>query len=72
MAWNTIKFHLLRIGNNENLKIETSILGPYNISAIEERDTVRYLGVSMDNKLNFNAQRNKVISKSDQKVRWVL
>ena len=62
MAWNSIKFHLLRIGNNDNLKVETSILGPDNISIIEEKETVRDLGVLMDCKLNFKAQRSKVIA----------
>ena len=39
---------------------------------IEEKDNVRDLGILMDNKLNFKAQRSKVISKANQKAGWVL
>ena len=72
MAGNCIKFHLLCIGTNDDLKKETVIIGPNYDSVINEKETVRDLGILMDNKLNFKAQQANVISKTNKKSGWVL
>ena len=53
MEFNGTKFQLLRFGNNEDLKHDTIYFTDKMSNVIEEFETVKDLGVTMNNKATF-------------------
>ena len=64
MTFNGTKFELLRYGYNEDLKNATNYQTPQANDIIEEKETLRDLGVIMYHKANFSDHINKVCSQA--------
>ena len=71
MKFNAGKFEAIKYGSNKNLKYDYCYLTPGAEDNIEETETVKDLGVLLDNDLNFTSHVNKVISKVNMKVGWI-
>ena len=71
MLFNNKKFELLRYGNNEDLKTSTFYLSADN-EIIEEKESLRDLGIVMNNMANFDDHIENVCSKVKQKSSWIL
>ena len=72
MTFNGTKFELLRYGYNEDLKNATNYLTPQANDIIEEKETLRDLGVIMNHKATFSDHIDKVCSQVSQKAGWIL
>ena len=68
MTFNGTMFELLRYGYNEDLKNATNYLTPQANDIIEEKETLRDLGVIMNHKANFSDHIDKVCSQVSQKA----
>ena len=72
MVFNPDKFQLLRMGPDQNLKLDTThFTGDYD-KMIEPSMDVRDLGVQIDNLCDFEVHRTKAIQKTRDKAAWVL
>ena len=71
MTFNNKKLELLRYGNNESLKEETTYLCPDG-SPIPEKSHVRDLGVTMSDTGTFNEHINIMCGKARDMCSWVL
>lgn len=71
MLFNEDKFELLRYGRNEHIKEFTDYQGP-NQNIINEKSSVKDLGVTMSNNLTFTEHINKVCNKVKQLCGWIL
>ena len=72
MEFNGTKFQLLRFGNNDDLKHDTIYFTDKMSNVIEEFETVKDLGVIMNNKATFTEHLDKAVKKARQKMGWVL
>ena len=54
MAWNKLKFQLLRLGKSEDIKNNTLLFGPGFDSIIE--NVIKDLGVLVDDELSYSQQ----------------
>ena len=59
MAWNKLKFQLLRLGISEDIKNNTLLFGPGFDSIIERKNVIKDLGVLVDDKLSYSQQIQK-------------
>ena len=59
MCWNDLKFQLLRIGKNENLKLDTVLFSPGMREIIERKDCIKDLGVLVDENLKYSEHIKK-------------
>ena len=66
------KFELLRYGRNEILKQSTSYFTPNFENIIEEKESLRDLGVQMSSDASFSIHVEGVCSKVKQKSSWIL
>ena len=71
MQFNNGKFELLRYGADEDLKFSTFYISADN-EVIEEKETLRDLGIIVNNKANFDDHVNHVCAKVKQKAGWIL
>ena len=69
--FNVKKLELLRYGTNSDLKDQTFYVGPDG-NRIQEKPTVRDLGVQMSNNGNFTEQIDIVCQKAKDMCSWVL
>ena len=72
MLFNGKKFELMRYGPKEELKNSTNYFTPQYEDIIEEKETLRDLGVIMSNKATFAEHIEHVCTKVKQKSGWIL
>ena len=72
MKWNSLKFQMLRLGKNQELKDSTYFFTPEYSDIIEHKEVIKDLGVMVDDKLSYNDQTMKAINKARQKLGWIL
>ena len=72
MKFNGSKFQLMRYGTNENIKEDTIYFTEDMSEVIDQSESVKDLGVIMNNKANFNDQVQKALKKARQKMGWIL
>ena len=72
MEFNGAKFQILRFGDNDDLKNETIYFTDNMSNVIEEYETVKDLGVIMNNKATFTDHIEKAVKKARQKMGWIL
>ena len=72
MKFNGGKFELIRFGSNQHLKENTVYFTPNQESIIEEKESLRDLGVIISNDLTFSNHVDKVCSKFSQKAGWIM
>ena len=72
MLFNGNKFEVLRYGKNKILKESTSYLTPNCEEIIEEKESLRDLGIIMSNDGSFSSHVEFVCSKVKQKSGWIL
>ena len=70
MQFNNKKFELIRYGCNEEVKNSTFYLSA-NDEIIEEKESLRDLGVIVNNEANFNDHVEAISSKAKQKSGWI-
>ena len=68
MQFNGKKFEALRYGKNNEIKESTCYFTPGMAGSIEEKDTIRDLGVIMSSDATFSSHVEAVCSKVRQKV----
>ena len=71
MDFNEKKFEVLRYGKNLDLKESTDYLTPDCEGTIEEKETLRDLGVIMSNDASFSSHVEYVCKKVKQKSGWI-
>ena len=71
MAWNKLKFQILRIGLDEKLKEDTKLLAPDKKLVIERKIIIKDLGILVDEKMKYSDHIQKAISKARQKIGWI-
>ena len=71
MLFNGNKFEVLRYGNNTDLKNSTAYFTPDYEDVIEEKDTLRDLGIMITNDGKFSSHVEHVCSKVKQKSGWI-
>ena len=71
MLLNGTKFEILRYGQNKDLKNGTMYFTPGMDEVIEEKESLRDLGVMMTNSASFNNHINLVCKKVIQKSGWI-
>ena len=72
MLFNSNKFEMLRYGRQEDLKESTNYLTPDCEDLIEVKESLRDLGVIMNDKGTFTNHIKQVCAKVTQKSSWVL
>ena len=72
MEFNSKKFEVLRYGKNDDLKKSTCYLTPNCEDMIEEKKSLRDLGIMMSNDASFSIHVESVCSKVKQKSSWML
>ena len=72
MLFNGKKFEMLRYGPNNDLKNSTNYLTPEYEDLIEEKESLRDLGVIMSDDASFSRHVHHVCSKVKQKAGWIL
>ena len=72
MLFNSNKFEMLRYGKQEDLKESTNYLTPDCENLIEVKETLRDLGVIMNDKGTFTNHIKQVCVKVTQKSSWIL
>ena len=71
MQFNSLKFEVLRYGRNSELKDSTSYVSP-EWEVIEEKSSLRDLGVTMSADTTFTEHINKIIESAKRMSSWVL
>jgi ribonuclease P/MRP protein subunit RPP40 len=72
MEFNSKKFEVMRYGRNQTLKESTLYLTPNWEDIIEEKESLRDLGVIVSNDASFSNHVEHVCSKVKQKSGWIL
>lgn len=72
MEFNSDKFELMRVGNNAVIKEETLYFTNNYEDNIERKETLRDLGVQMQENMTFTEHISKVTSKVRSKTSWIL
>ena len=68
----TTKFQLVRYGKNEDLKNKTLYFTDQMKNFIEQFESLKDLGVYMNDKTEFSTNFAHVVKKSRQKMGWIL
>ena len=71
MEFNSLKFEVLRYGKDEALKIFTNYLSSSG-TVIDQKDSVRDLGVIMSADASFNQHINRVVDTASDKISMIL
>ena len=72
MKFNGTKFQVLRFGENVDLKNSTNYFTDNMSHIIEEYESVKDLGVIMNNKATFDEHLEKAVRKARQKLGWIM
>ena len=72
MRWNDLKFQVLRLGSNMELKQDTIIFSPDYGEIVEAKEVIKDLGILVDDKLSYTDQLFSAVAKAKQKSAWVL
>ena len=72
ITWNALKFCVLRLGKNDEIKMNTCLLTPEFEEVIEAKEVVKDLGIMIDDSLNFNTQVETAAIKTKINSGWVL
>ena len=72
MRWNEVKFQMLRMGKNIELRDSTNFFTPNFEEMIEEKETIKDLGVLVDTDLRYSSQIMSAVSKARRKLGWVM
>ena len=72
MKWNEVKFQMMRFGKDTELKENTDFFTPEYEERIEEKNTIKDLGVLVDVDLRYSSQIMSAVSKARRKLGWVL
>ena len=72
MSWNDLKFQVLRLGPNQELKDNTIIFSPDYGEVVEQKSSIKDLGILVDDSLSYGDQLSRAVSKATQKSSWVL
>ena len=72
MLFNSTKFEVMRYGANSDLKKSTSYFTPDFENIIEEKSSLRDLGIILSNDASFSNHVEHVCTKVRQKSSWVL
>ena len=72
MEFNSKKFEVLRYGKDEDLKQSTCYFTPNLDDIIDEKESLRDLGIMMSNDASFSIHVESVCSKVKQKSAWIL
>ena len=72
MEFNSKKFEVMRYGRNQTLKESTLYLTPNWEDIIEEKESLKDLGVIVSNDASFSNHVEHVCSKVKQKSGWIL
>ena len=72
MAYNGIKFQVVRYGQNEELKNDTMYFTDEPQQVIERFESLRDLGVIMSEKATFDDHISHITKKVRQRIGWVL
>ena len=72
MKFNGTKFQLLRFDDNNDIKDDTNYFTDNMSHVIDQFETVKDLGVMMNNQANCNDHLEKAVRKSRQKMGWIL
>ena len=72
MKFNGTKFQLLRFGNNSELKDDTIYFTENMSEIIDQYETVKDLGVIMNDQATFKDHIEKALGKARQKMGWIL
>ena len=72
MRWNNDKFQLLRVGPNLNLKESTYLFTPNYQDVIEEKSSIKDLGIYVDADLRYKEQMKRAVNKANKKASWIL
>jgi len=70
MLFNEKKFELLRYGKNQDIKEATNYIGPLK-NQIQEKQSVRDLGIMINNTMTFTDHITKVCNKAKQICGWI-
>ena len=70
MQFNSLKFELMRYGNNNELKESTTYITP-NWELIESTPTVKDLGITMENNCSFQQHINNITESAKRMSAWV-
>ena len=71
MQFNDVKFDLLRYGTNKDLKDTTSYVSP-SFKLIEEKESVKDLGVTLSSDGTFKVHINNLIESAKNMSSWIL
>ena len=71
MNWDDHKFQQIRLRKNHNLKEDTLYSLPEMTYVIEVKEYVKDLGILVDDKVKYNHQLQKAITKTRQKIGWI-
>ena len=71
MAWNKLKFQLLRLGKSEYIKENTILCGQEFYSIIERKQVIKDLGVLVDDKITYSSHIKKSLAKTRRKIGWI-
>ena len=72
MSFNKGKFQLLRIGHNNELKNSTNLFTGEMDSIIEQKDSVKDLGILVDENMKYKSQKNAAYIRARRKANWIL
>ena len=72
MKFNGGKFELIRFGANKEIKENTVYFTPKYEDVIEEKESLRDLGIVISNDMTFSKHVEQVSSKVCQKAGWIL
>ena len=72
MSWNDLKFQVLRLGPNQELKDNTIIFSPDYGEVVEQKSSIKDLGILVDDSLSYGDQLSRAVSKATPKSSWVL
>ena len=72
MKFNGTKFELIRYGGNKSIKENSIYFTPDYDNVIEEKETLRDLGVILSSDMKFSEHVEKIVATVNQKMGWIL
>ena len=72
MRWNDLKFQVLRLGPREEMIENTTLFSPDYGEVVEAKSVIKDLGILVDDRVKYENQLFKTVSKAKQKAGWVL
>ena len=72
MKFNGSKFEVIRYGTNKEIKENTLYFTPNQENVIEEKETLRDLGVILSSNMKFSEHIDKITATVNKKMGWIL